>query len=225
MTSDRTSPRRLTRVDRLILRRSEHYYLCEDDECYFIGEYTAGRGWDHSPTNQLISNFKKEMDRRDLPEWRYKRRAIRQAALAFRTALEPLDEATVRGTTFVPIPPSKAKDDPGYDDRMTQMLNLIRPEPSLDVREIIVQANSTDPVHLSGVRLSPEEIEDGYGIDESLTAPPPHIIGIVDDVLTTGAHYRAAQVVLSSRFPKARIIGLFIARRVPETLDLDDLTF
>ena len=45
---------------------------------------------------------------------------------------------------------------------------------------------------------------------------PPASIAIVDDVLTTGAHFRAASTVLAVRFPTAQIVGLFIARRVPD---------
>ena len=36
----------------------------------------------------------------------------------------------------------------------------------------------------------------------------------VDDVLTTGAHFRAMSSLLGAGFPKARIMGLFIARRM-----------
>ncbi|MXZ24438.1 MAG: hypothetical protein F4Y80_06130 [Caldilineaceae bacterium SB0665_bin_21] len=49
--------------------------------------------------------------------------------------------------TLVPIPPSKAKADPLHDERLTRMLNAIRPEPMLDIRELIVQTESTEPVH------------------------------------------------------------------------------
>ena len=45
-----------------------------------------------------------------------------------------MGQETLNKLTFVPVPPSKAKEDPLYDDRLTQMLNLIRPDPKLDVR-------------------------------------------------------------------------------------------
>ena len=35
---------------------------------------------------------------------------------------------------------------------------------------------------------------------------------MVDDVLTTGAHYRAAKKVLRMRWPGLNVLGLFIAR-------------
>ena len=223
MTSELPFTQRLTKVDDLML--DNHGYLSNDDECYFIGEYTARMGYAYSPTNHLILNFKKPMDRRGRPEWRYKIGAIKEAAVAFRMALEPMGQQALNKLTFVPVPPSKAKEDPLYDDRLTQMLNLIRPDPKLDAREIIVQKHSTEAVHSSGVRLGPDEIEAMYEIDEELIKREPDFIVIVDDVLTTGAHFRASQAVLSSHFPTAKIIGLFIARRVPDTSDPDDFEF
>ena len=217
MTSERIFPRRLTKIDDLI--RPDHWYLTDPDICYFIGEYTARRGYAYSDTNSLILNFKKTMDRRGRQEWRHKERAIQTAATAFRRALNP---EALDHLTFVPIPPSKARGDPLYDDRLTRMLGAIRSEPPLDIREIIVQRESTEAVHARDVRPAPEQIEALYRIDERLTEPVLNAIAIVDDILTTGAHFRAAASILSARFPGAAIVGLFIARRVPDTADLED---
>ena len=65
------------------------------------------------------------------------------------------------------------------------------------------------------------KIESRYRIDDALATPRPESIAIVDDVLTTGAHFRAASSLLPARFPTVEIVGLFIARRVP---DADDVT-
>ena len=223
MTSDGAFPQRLTEVDDLI--RPDHSHLTADDACYFIGEYTAYRGYAHSDTNHLIFNFKKSVDRRGRPEWRYKEQAIRTAAAAFRRALSPKD---LDRLTFVPVPPSKAKGDPLYDDRLTRMLGAVRPGPPLDIRELIVQTASTDAVHARDVRPAPEQIQALYRIDETLAGPVCGVIAVDDDVLTTGAHFRAAKSVLSARFPEAAVIGLFIARRAPDTAaieDFDDVDF
>ena len=48
---------------------------------------------------------------------------------------------------------------------------------------------------------------------------------VVDDVLTAGTHFRAAKSILGARFSDTRIIGLFIARRVPGTTGIEDLPF
>ena len=45
--------------------------------------------------------------------------------------------------TFVPIPPSKAKSDPLYDDRMEQILRKIWPGQQIDMRELVIQPVST----------------------------------------------------------------------------------
>ena len=211
MTSDVAFPNRFTEIDELT--RPDHSWLTEDDRCYFLGEYTARQGYSYSPTNDLILNFKKEMSRREKPEWRYKEQAIQQAATAFRRALGTVSLSSL---VFVPIPPSKARDDPLYDDRVTRMLRAIGPAGTVDVRELIIQTTSTDAVHSRLVRPTPSQVQDQYHIDEALTIPEPTFIAVVDDVLTTGAHFRAVRAVLTARFPSTRIGGLFIARRVPE---------
>ena len=210
---------RLTKVDDLT--RADHVHLSADDTCYFIGEYTARRGYAYSLTNNLIFNFKKPVDRRSLPEWRYEEQAIQTVADTFRRALRP--EALGR-LTFVPIPPSKARDDPLYDDRLTRMLGAIRPEPPPDIRELIVQTRSMEAAHGRAVRPRPFEIEALYRIDETLAEPAPRLVALVDDLLTTGAHFRAATSVLRARFAGITMIGLFIARRAPETAELDEFS-
>ena len=79
-----------------------------------------------------------------------------------------------------------------------------------------------DAVHGSPMRPTPERIGALYRIDEALMESVPGIIAIVDDILTTGAHFRAAKSVLSARFPGAAIVGLFIARRAPNTAAIED---
>jgi predicted amidophosphoribosyltransferase len=156
---------------------------------------------------------------RNTPQWRHKERAIGQAAATFRAAL---NEEWLNVATLIPIPPSKAKGDPLHDDRLVRMLKAMRPQPPLDVRELIMQRVSTDPVHDQLQRPRPEELEANYGIDNNLRNPAPQVIGLFDDVLTTGAHYRAATVVLHQAFPGVRVIGLFIARRVPDAANIED---
>ena len=139
--------------------------------------------------------------------------AIQQAAKAFRIAI---GTSELNSVTFVPIPPSKIRADPLYDGRVTQMLNSIRPEPPLDIREIIVQTESVCASHETDDRPGPDKIRALYRIDEELVAPPPERIALVDDVLTTGAHFRASKLTLAAHFPDTPIVGLFIARRAIE---------
>ena len=213
-TSSGNFPRRPTKVDALTL--PDHWYLDESDTCYFLGHYTARAGYEHSQTNSLISNLKKDMSRRGTPEWRYKLQAIEQAAEGFRRCFTP---QALDSVTFVPVPPSKIRDDDLYDDRMTQVLKRMRPHPAVDVRELIVQTRSTEAAHGSPTRPSPAQIEALYTIDERRTNPKPQRIIVADDILTTGAHFKAATDLLTTRFPGVPVFGLFIARRVPEADD------
>ena len=215
MTSANRFPQRWTRIDEL--QRQDHSYLTAEDACYYLGEYTARAGYGYSLSNNLISNFKKSVERRGRPEWYYKEQAILTAANAFRVAV---GQTQLDRITFVPVPPSKAQNDALYDDRMTRMLNAIRPAPPLDIRELIVQPLSHDPAHLSDVRLGPTDLAAGYNVDVDLLVPEPEVVAVVDDVLTTGSHFKAVQRLLKAHFTAVPVIGLFIARRVPNSDDI-----
>ena len=193
----------------------EHRYLDSNDECFYYGEFTAGMGFSHSETNQLIHNFKKTIDRKELPEWRYKEVAIKKIAELIRNSLNK--SLTI---TLVPTPPSKAKDDLLYDNRIPQALDLAcRNLDNIEFRELVVQKTTLPPFHVSGNKLGPGELVEVYKIDSSLIAPAPERIIVVDDVITTGSHFKAMKTILSKQYPNALIKGIFIARRVPERLD------
>lgn len=199
----------LTRVDHLIL--GEHHYLTEDDECYFLREYTARRGFDASQTNQIIQNIKKTPDRRGRPEWFYKEQDLRRAASELRAALNP---AWLRAATIVPVPPHVVKGDLLHDDRVLQIATLMGSGAKIDVRELVVQIATIDPSHQSASRPRPHELRANYRLEENLCDPAPSMIGILDDILTAGAHFRAIQGLLSERFPGVPVVGIFYARRI-----------
>lgn len=89
--------------------------------------------------------------------------------------------------------------------------------------QLLVQDESTIAAHEkpTGERPRPPEIAERYRVKETRSRRKPKRIAIVDDILTTGAHYAAAKLVLSRAFPQASFIGLFVARRVPDH-DADD---
>lgn len=217
MTSGSTFPGRLTKIDDLT--RPDHSYLTAADPCYFLGEYTARKGYAFSSTNHLIFNLKKSMDRRGRSEWPYKAQAIQRVAEALRSALNDKARQTL---TFVPVPPSKAKTDPLYDDRLLQVLRSVWPGHATDVRELIVQPASSDAVHDRQDRPRPPELEARYTLDRGLPNPKPQLIAVVDDLVTTGAHFVAVSNMLRQDFPYIPIIGIFVARRVPEAMDVED---
>jgi hypothetical protein len=196
---------------------SRPYFLTEDDKCFYYGEYTPRAGYSYGATNNLISNFKKNKDRQGKPEWRYKTEAIEEAGALL---AECLNVQWLRTATLVPVPPSKAQLDPLYDDRLNLMLQRTQKclGFALDIRELLYQTESTRSSSQSGTRLSIEELQSVYRIDEALTTPKPSSIGIFDDLISAGRHFRVAKDLLQMRFPEVEIYGFFLARTLePDT--------
>lgn len=192
------------------VNRENHPRLTADDECLYLYEKTSHRNYSFSATNNLISNLKKPVDSSPAV-LQHKNNAIRSCAHAMK---EALNEEWLKVATLVPVPPSKARTDDAFDDRMERVCTLIRQ--GQDVRNLVVQETTMIANHARGAddRVTVQELLGAYKIDEKLAAPEPSHIGIVDDMLTAGTHFRAMHTVLSDRFPNAKIVGLFVARRI-----------
>lgn len=199
---------KLTRIDSSNL--SDHSNLTEEDECYFLLEYTSGKNYAYGKTNSLITNLKKKPSRSSPAEIRYKKLAINQCSSHFSKAI---NMRWLADATLVPIPPSKINGHPDYDNRITQICQEIASAEALDIRELVIQSKSLDASH-EGNRHSVETLLNNYSIDESLSLPQPSKIAIFDDMLTAGSHYRAMHTILRQRFPGVRIVGFFVARRI-----------
>lgn len=199
----------LTRIDELT--RDLYVFLGPDDECYFLREYTSNRGYTYSATNSIISNIKKPVDRRGKPEWFFKERDIERVA---RELAASLNLPLLRPMTLVPAPPSACKSDPAHDDRLVQILSRVDHQRPLDIRELVLQQETTSADHVALTRRSLEELIENYRIDESAAAPPPTSIVVFDDVLTTGRHFVAMKRILQARFGNVPVRGVFIARRI-----------
>jgi predicted amidophosphoribosyltransferase len=198
--------------------RSAHFYLEEEHECFFFYEYTAREGPRFSDGNQFIYNLKKPVSARGQPHYQYKMQAISRASTILRSAFDRSPWVFERAT-IAPIPPSKLPTHPEYDDRMSRIVRAVCQGKNADVRELIIQREGYDASHAqgSGERLKPHQLEAIY----ELSAPPPRpVVILVDDVLTTGAHFVAARSVILEQHPDTRVIGFFMARRaVPNPLD------
>lgn len=192
--------------------RGDHFHLRDADECYYFHDYTPRQGARYSNGNQLIYNLKKSVLRRGEPDYRYKLQAIGVSAnmlkAAFNRSSWVFDQAT-----FCPIPPSKLPVHPEYDNRMTQIINLACAGTRADIRELILQSEGYDASHrqVDGARIKPPQLEAMYTLDPN---PPKDVVILVDDVLTTGAHFVAAKNVILTKYPQVRVVGFFIARRV-----------
>jgi len=201
---------KLSKIDQL--SQPDHTYLEDGDECFYLGEYISNRPKYYRGFTGEVKNLKKKVRDRNQPHYRYKGQAIRSFGRQLRAVL---GQAVIESWTFVPVPPSKAKGDPEYDDRMIQLLGEIGTGFSCDTRELVVQTASRNAMHTTeGRRLRPAELARLWSLDEGCALPEPSGIVIFDDVLTTGSSFKAMEIVLSRRFPSTSIIGLFVARRI-----------
>lgn len=199
--------------------RSAHYHLEQSDECYFLHEFTSRKGYNFSPGNQFIFNFKKSPTKRLEAQYKYKLDAIQWAIRTYQSLFD-LGPSVYLGATFAPIPPSKVPGHPEYDDRLWQVVRGICEGRNADARELIRQVRSYEASHLvgeGGSRISPAQLQQLY----QLVAPPPKpVVLLFDDVLSAGSHFRAAKNTILAAYPDTRVIGLFLARRVlPDVLD------
>ncbi len=206
-------------IDELILR--DYYYLNEEDECFFFHVYHANKGFKFSEYNQLISNFKKKLDRKGQYDWKYKHEAVKKVASILRSTL-----ATIKTpVTIIPIPPSLCKTDAMYDDRMLQTLKLASIGlKNIIVRDIISLQENREASHSgSRTRLSPLQLQKLLILEDD---PPIHSknVILVDDVITTGSQFKACKMLLLENYENINVTGLFVARTQHDNNPADDFS-
>lgn len=215
-------PQRLTWIDET--NRHSHCFLEQGDRCLFFGEFDAGAGFDGSPTNDLIANYKRTpreiaASKHASRLQRYKNLAIREIAVGLRRQFGPADIARL---TFVPIPPSKVVGDPDHCDRLERTLWMAFASPparelgyaDADIRRLLRQTRSTEPDHRSrGDRCHYKALLAITRIDAAQLVPPVRDqIVLFDDVLTSGKHYKVGKTRILEVLPNHPVVGLFVAR-------------
>ena len=192
----------------------------------YFGEYFAGKGWQGGDTNQLIHNLKIRPTalQQNPARARYKNSAIQEVAARL-ARFHPNDK---QGWTWVPVPTSKCAGHPDYDPRLQRILTTAFQGTNADVRELLRQTASTEADHEAAARIDPDELYALLQVDVPLMGQQPirgKGIILIDDVLTTGKHFRACVRRLREVVPATPIIGMFIARRVIDvSADFEDLT-
>lgn len=202
-----------------------YHHISESDICFFLREYTAGKDYSYSESNSLIKNLKISLSEQH--RLHYKNYAINTCA----TELVKTDfiKKYAKDITFIPVPPSIKKGEEGYDNRLIQVLELMKLAlPELDYREIVLQSHTTRKSHASdGNRLTPAELQKIYTVNQSILINTKPFLFIFDDVLTTGSHFLAVKNTILNSQPNAQIYGLFIARveRCYPFKDIEEINF
>jgi hypothetical protein len=222
-------PRDIFIIDEAV--RKEYYFIEPHDTCLYVWErmshlWREGERLDYSqyPVNGLISNLQIPASCKASHAKRYywKEKAIKYAAFALGKLIP--DILRQEGVVFVAIPPSKIETDPDYDPRIIDTLRAVRPRLP-DIRPLVVLSGEGFDSKQKG--LKPADRAQYYAVDEDLADPEPQTIVLFDDVLTTGCHFKAMELVLKERFPEVETLGLFLARTVrpPEEDDEDPLAW
>lgn len=191
------------------IERGDHYHLAPDDRCLFFGEYTSHRGFDHGDTNQLIKNLQKPLSRTGMPDYRYKSVAIAKIAAAIRGASSKAARGEV---VIIPAPPSKPRGHADYDDRIERIARAIGP--GADVRCVLETTAVREQAKRAEQRPSIDELAASMRVVAELLCPAPSGIILLDDVITNGTTFKAAQRLLQPLIGETKLVGLFVARRV-----------
>lgn len=200
------------------IERGDHYHLEPDDRCLFFGEYTSRAGFDHGDTNQLISNLQKPVSRAGKPDYKYKEWAISTAAAAIRGASA---KATRGEVVIVPAPPSKPRGHVEYDDRMERIARLIGP--NADARCLLETTAPREQAKRADHRPSIDDLVASMRVNLALLEPLPAGVILLDDVITNGTTFKAAQRLLTPYLRGRKFVGLFLARRVFPPIEWPDV--
>ena len=201
---------RFTKIDNLT--RGQHRFLDDGDDCSFIGEFTARKGYAHSETNSKIISFKMKPSIRLENGYRYRHKghAIEYWARHLASAM-PASEAAK--AIWVPIPGSCPRGDPEYDDRLLRVVNRAYSN-RIHVAELLVQVGNRAAAHDSSQRPTPDTLIENWNTDFQVLPSGSYNFIIFDDVLTRGASFKAAKKILMEQYPGSAVSGVFLARTV-----------
>ena len=198
-----------------------HHYLDDSDICYYIGEYTKGGGYSYSAINQILLNIKKSpsIENTNPNEYRHKINDMNRVAICLRACIH--DANLEQDITLVPIPPSKTITHPDYDDRMHHICNeIVSGIANPDVKLLVQPKADMNPTHKDNRKPTPDELAENYELVYEQGYTPRNNIFLIDDMLTTGTHFKACKSLISQRFPSSNIYGIFITRRIiPPNID------
>jgi hypothetical protein len=186
-------------------------HILLSDNCFYARDYVSHGGYGASEANDLISNFKIPVSYRGQGRWHYKEKAIRRFAQELSTLIGPAD---ADGKNFVAaIPSSKRTDSPEYDPRLELTLQqLSRLRQDVQVVEPIIRTTSVEPAHQRDSRPKISEICASLqwnGLPEGVNS-----IIFIDDVITTGASFKACQRIATENVPGIEVCGVFWAKTV-----------
>ena len=193
-----------TQIDPLF---HDFQYLTDQDIIHYHLEYSKG-GYQKSPANSLILNYKKGIEHRNENQWYYKQEAIKSFAdLIINTAIGD-NCILLAGAT------SKRRDSQFFDSRNDDVLRIVNSVTGIPISFNLEAIQDIEPVHSHGGYRSPNHLRGLYTFTpfESI----PKIVYIVDDVITSGSHFVVWRDLIHKAHPVVEVRGIYLARTVGE---------
>jgi predicted amidophosphoribosyltransferase len=192
-------------------------YCCPDahqHDIFYSRIYTSGQGFRFSETNNLISNYQKGPNAQP--------NILSHRARAIRTFVKELEEFFSKLSNqysfyIVPTPPSTLRTNPQYDPRVEEVAERASQNfPHIEVASCVETILEIEKSKANTERRSAERIYDTLSVIPEKLPPdnPKSAVLILDDVLTSGAHFEAMRRRLREHLRYALIGGVYWARAV-----------
>lgn len=191
-------------------------YISESDTCVYFLEKES-EGYSKSDANNIIYNFKKPMNKKGHDDWKYKIGAIAQFS-------SMLNNVKFPKCIIIPAPTSNPRNSANWDDRLDQSVDNISQADVTIVKALDVVSSQT-PAHLGGSR-NIQDIKNST-IHNSLSQYTDYdTVMLVDDVLTTGAHFKAWKELILENNPNiTKVYGLFFALHLWKDIEVEEIDF
>lgn len=191
-------------------------YIALDDSCSYFLEKES-EGYSKSDANNIIYNFKKPINRKGMDDWKYKEKAICQLS-------DMLNHIKFPKCILIPAPTSNPRNTANWDDRLDQCVDSITQQDVVVVKALDV-ATSQTPAHLGGSR-NIESIKKATSLSDLAEYADYDTVVILDDVLTTGAHFKAwKEMILDDNPNIKKVYGVFFALHLWKDIEVDEIEF
>lgn len=183
-------------------------YVDPSEDCRFARDYIPGKGYAGGQTNDLVLNFKQDISKKNTNSWQYRNWAVGVFADELASAFKSTSQIFVTN-----VPTSKPRGSSSYDFRFEDMFKVLKTKrPNLNIFFPLDVATAQTPSHHGGTR-TPATLQSNLVLTSFPNVHPERIV-LVDDVVTSGSHFRACVDFLRAKGFQGEIIGLFWARTI-----------